>query len=117
MKRTIVQHPFFSMIADDLIDEGKLLEEDFQEFEWNLINNTQQGDVIPGLSGLRKTRLKANNKGKRGGFRVDYLDIPEKGKLYLLIIYAKNSKSDLTADEKKKLSKLIKLIKEEAKNG
>jgi hypothetical protein len=118
MKRTVIQHPhFFSRIKDDLIDKGKLLEEDFQEFEWKLINDTHQGDVIPGLSGLRKTRLKSTSKGKRSGFRVDYLDIPEKGKLYLLIIYAKNVKPDLTADEKKKLSKVVNQIKEEAKNG
>ncbi len=117
MKRTIIQHPLFSRIKDKLVEEGKLLERDFQAFEWNLIQDTQQGDVIPGLSGLRKTRLKSANKGKRGGFRVDYLDFPEKGKLYLLVLYAKNVKEDLNDEEKKLLSKIIIQIKKEAKHG
>lgn len=117
MERTVIQHPFFSRVKDGLIKEGKLLEIDFQDFEWNLIHDTQQGDVIPGLSGLRKTRLKSSSKGKRGGFRVDYLDVPEKRKLYLLILYAKNVKEDLTEDEKKQLSKVVTQIKKEAKNG
>lgn len=77
MERTIVQLPPFSRYLDTLIAEGKLSQEDFEDFEVFLIKNPQAGDVIPGLSGLRKIRLKAANKGKRGGFRVDYLDIPE----------------------------------------
>lgn len=78
MKRVVIQHPLFSRMKDKLIEEGKLLESDFEDFEWSLVNDPQQGDVIPGLSGLRKTRLKSANKGKRGGFRVDYLDITER---------------------------------------
>lgn len=72
--------------------------------------------MIAGFSGLRKTRLKSAGKGKRGDFRVDYLDIPEKGKLYLLILYAKNVKENLTDEKKKQLSKVIAQIKKEAKN-
>lgn len=116
MERTVIQHPFFSRIKDALIEDGKLLEDDFEEFEINLVQNPKQGDVIPGLSGLRKTRLKSAQKGKRGGFRVDYIDIPEKSRLYLLILYSKNVKDDLSPDEKKKLAKIVNQIKEEARN-
>jgi hypothetical protein len=73
--------------------------------------------VIPGLVGLRKTRLKSAGKGKRGSFRVDYLYIPERGKLYLLILYAKNVKEDLSEEEKKQLSKIVVQIKKQQKMG
>lgn len=117
MERTIIQLPPFSRYLDVLIAEGKLSKEDFEEFENFLIKNPQAGDVIPGLSGLRKARLKAANKGKRGGFRVDYLDIPEYGKLYFLVLYPKNVKEDLSPDEQKIIARLVKTLKEEAKHG
>lgn len=109
-------HPFSSYL-DELIDQGKLSKSDFEDFEWKLIKNPQDGDVIPGLFGLRKTRLKSINKGKSGGFRVDYLDIPEKSKLYFLVLYPKNVKDDLSPEEKKLIARLVKQLKEEANHG
>lgn len=52
-----------------MIAKKKLVEDDFEDFKKKLIENPKQGDVIPGKGGVRKTRLKAANKGKRGGFR------------------------------------------------
>lgn len=117
MKRTFIQLSPFSRHLDDLINQGKVLKEDFEEFECVLLNNPQFGDVIPGLSGIRKARLKGANIGKRGGFRVDYLDIPEYNKVYFLVLYAKNIKEDLTEEEKKILRTLVKQLKEEASHG
>ncbi|CAF24166.1 hypothetical protein [Candidatus Protochlamydia amoebophila] len=117
MERTIIQLSPFSRYLDELIKQGKLSISDFDDFEWKLIKNPQEGDVIPGLSGLRKTRLKSMNKGKSGGFRVDYLDIPEKGKLYLIVLYPKNVKEDLSAEEKKLIVRLVKQLKEEVNHG
>ncbi len=77
MERTVIQIQSFSNGLDDLILKKKLLPQDYEDFEWRLVKNPQEGEVIPGLSGIRKIRLKSANKGKRGGFRVDYLDIPE----------------------------------------
>lgn len=115
MKRVVVQLHGFSSNLDRLIASGKLLIEDFEDFEKDLINDPQKGEVIPGLHGLRKTRLKSSTKGKRGGFRVDYLDIQEVEMLIFLVIYAKNEKSDLSSEEKKKIAKKVLQIKEEAK--
>lgn len=117
MERTVIQMPPFSRYLDELIAQQKISQRDFETFEWNLIKNPQSGDVIPGLHGLRKTRLKAANKGKRGGFRVDYLDIPECEKLYLIVLYAKNVQEDLSTEEKKIISRLVKILKEEAGYG
>jgi hypothetical protein len=114
MQRTFIQLPPFTRYLDDFINRGKILKEDFEEFEDELLNNPSIGEVIPGLSGLRKTRLKGAHVGKRGGFRVDYLDIPEVGKIYLIVLYPKNEKTDLTSEEKKIVLRLVKQLKEEA---
>ncbi len=117
MERVFIQLLSFSKYLDNLIEAGKISESDFLDFEKALLKNPQAGDVIPGLSGLRKIRLKGANVGKRGGFRVDYLDLPEQGKLYLIVLYPKNVKEDLTQDEKKLISHLVKKLKEESTHG
>lgn len=117
MERIFIQLPPFSRHLDELIKLGKISENDFEEFEQVLMKNPQTGDVIPGLSGLRKVRLKGAHIGKRGGFRVDYLDIPEYKKIYLIVMYPKNVKDDLTQDEKKIINRLVKQLKEEATHG
>lgn len=117
MERTFIQLPPFSRYLDRLIDQGKIAKDDFEDFEQELLKNPQTGDVIPGLMGIRKIRLKGFNTGKRGGFRVDYLDIPEYGKLYLIVLYPKNVKDDLTEDEKKDIRQLVKQLKDEATHG
>lgn len=52
---------------------------------------------------LRKRR----SKGKRGGARVIYYHLREAAQIRLLLIYAKNRKDDLSADEKRTLRSLI----------
>lgn len=69
------------------------------------------------MSGLRKARIKSLSKGKSGGFRLDYLDFPEIGITYYVVIYPKNVKEELNEEEKKSIVKLIEKIKERIKNG
>ncbi|MFI5334692.1 MAG: hypothetical protein ACHQT8_05970 [Chlamydiales bacterium] len=84
MKRLIVEIGKFSEMIDDLLNKNKVLREDFEEFEKRLIKHPAEGDLIQGTGGLRKTRLKSASKDKSGGFRVCYLDAPEKAKLFLI---------------------------------
>lgn len=81
-----------------------------------MLKNPEQGDVIPGLGGLRKTRIKSTTKGKRGGFRLDYLDFPEQEVLCYVVIYPKNVKEDLHSEEKKVVLRLVREIKKGVKN-
>ena len=101
MKRTCINSPVFTRIYDQLVSEKKLSEQDFIEFEQELLKDPKKGCVIPGLNGLRKTRIKSTSKGKSGGFRVDYLDFPDQKVLYYVVIYPKNVKEDLSSGEKK----------------
>jgi hypothetical protein len=66
----------------------------------------RSGVVIPGSGGVRKLRVAASGRGKRGGARVIYLfggnDVP----VFLLALFAKNEKSDLSQTERNKLARL-----------
>lgn len=111
MKREVVQTKNFDEKIQKLLAKNKLLSNDFEEFKKKLIENPKQGDVISGTGGVRKTRLKSASKGKRGGFRVCYLDLEEKLILFLLSIYPKSEQEDLTSDEKQVLKQITESIK------
>lgn len=111
MKRTFINSEIFTKYFDKFIKEGKLLQKDFEDFENELLKNPKKGDVIPGMGGLRKARIKSAGGGKSGGFRLDYLDFPEAGITYYVVIYPKNVKEDLSSEDKKVILKLIERIK------
>lgn len=66
------------------------------------------GDVISGSGGLRKVRIGRSGTGKRGGARVVYFFHDAGMPIFLLAIYAKNEKGDLTAAERKEFAGLVK---------
>jgi hypothetical protein len=68
------------------------------------------GDLIPGTGGLRKVRIGRGGAGKRGGARVVYYFHDSDMPIYLLALYAKNEKGDLTPTEKKEFARLVKEI-------
>jgi hypothetical protein len=111
MKRCIIEAKNFTKNVDDLITKKKLLAEDFDTFKRMLTQNPEDGDLITGTGGIRKTRLKSSSKGKSGGFRVCYFDDKEAEELFLILIYPKNEQESLTSDEKKALKELTNAIK------
>ena len=75
--------------------------------------NPEAGDVVPGLGGIRKVRWSREGMGKRGGTRVIYFFYDEDAPIYLLQIYAKGAKSDLSNDDKKVLRAAATTLKAE----
>ena len=67
--------------------------------------------MIPGAGGARKLRWAAKGKGKRGGARIIYVYVVIAARIYLLRCYAKNVKTDLTADEKKGVRQIAAYLK------
>ncbi len=65
-----------------------------------LAKDPQAGDEIQGTGGARKIRFAGKGKGKRGGYRVitffSGTDIP----VFLLNVFAKNERVDLTQGER-----------------
>ena len=88
-------------------------DDDLRELQNILLESPHAGDVIPGVSGARKVRVAANEHGKRGGARVIYVDVVSAERIYLLTAYPKNVKINLSEDEKKALTRLIRLLKTE----
>ncbi len=75
------------------------------------------GVIIPGTGGVRKLRIAASGRGKRGGARVVYLyggvDVP----VFLLAIFAKNEKSDLSQAERNNLAKVTSELMRSYRSG
>ena len=82
-----------------------------KELKRYLAAHPKVGDVIAGSGGIRKLRWSLPGKGKRGGARVIYFYMDEKGLVSLLTIYAKNEKDDVSKSELKELVRLIALIR------
>ena len=53
--------------------------------------------------------------GKSGGVRVIYYYYNQSAPVYLLTVYAKAEKADLSSDEKKAFQKVVRAIKTELK--
>ncbi len=109
MNRTFKEVPSFTKKWQTL----GLTDHDLQTLENILLRDPKIGDAIPGTGGIRKIRIPFVQRGKRSGCRVIYVDIEIKECIYLLDIYTKSEKTDLTHNEKKMLKKLVDILKEE----
>ena len=69
--------------------------------------------IIQGTGGARKARAARGGRGKSGGARIIYYVVMRRGVLYLLDVYAKGAKEDLSDAEKKDIRALISAIEAE----
>ena len=79
-----------------------LTDEAYRDLQAVLAESPKAGDVIPGTSGLRKIRWRAEGQGKRGGARIIYYCWSEH-RLYMLFAYDKTEQGDLTSEQLKVL--------------
>lgn len=101
----------FTKDVNALLREGKLLLEDYQSFQRELLQNPKAGDVIVGSGGVRKIRLKSSSRGKSGGFRVCYFYFEVGSGLYFIKIFPKNVQENLSYEQIKFLKELTDEIK------
>jgi hypothetical protein len=73
-----------------------------------LATNPTIGDMIEGTGGARKWRFAGRGKGKRGGYRIITYFAADDVPVFLLDIYAKGEKIDLTAREKSEIKNHLK---------
>jgi len=73
-----------------------------------LSENPQSGVIIQNTGGIRKLRWARGGGGKSGGVRVVYYFHSDMMPLYLLTVFGKNEKANISMKEKQILSKLVK---------
>ena len=103
-----IEHPIFSKQVEAL-----LTVDEYKDFQREIADNPAKGDVIPGLAGLRKVRVRYGQKGKRGGARTIYLLMPRPGIVFLFYMYSKGDIQDMDSDQKKRLKNAVEDIKRE----
>ena len=86
-------------------------DEEHEEFVNYIASNPKAGDVIPETGGVRKVRWNRKGGGKRGGTRIVYFHADPNRPLYLLMVYAKARKEDLSAEEKRMVRSLALALK------
>lgn len=92
----------YRKIISDLIND-----EQHREIQNQLLERPNLGTAIPGALGLRKARFGLGSHGKRGGFRLWYIHVPERDTVVLTFAQPKNKGSDLTKDMAKLLAQDI----------
>lgn len=71
------------------------------------------GDIVRGTGGIRKLRWRSKGRGKRGGSRIIYYWLVAGDHVYLLTLYGKGVKDDLTSAERAAWRRVV----EEIENG
>jgi mRNA-degrading endonuclease RelE of RelBE toxin-antitoxin system len=99
----IKETPVFTKQVDSLLDE-----ESYRLLQLRLVRDPEAGALIRGTGGLRKIRWQGSGRGKRGGVRAIYYWATADGQILMLLMYPKNERDDLSADQKKVLSALVK---------
>ena len=74
-----------------------LSDDEYSRLQQALMDDPEAGDRIPGSGGVRKLRLGAEGRGKRGGLRVIYYVKTQLGQIWLLTLYAKNVSENIPA--------------------
>lgn len=84
--------------------------EERMELIRHLAANPDAGDLMPGTGGARKLRWARPGQGKRGGFRIITFFQDWDTPLFLLAIFGKNERSDLSQAEKNELRDTLKAV-------
>lgn len=105
MMLTIAELPEFIRIAAKLLSETERM-----EIVRYLAEHPKSGDLMEGTGGVRKLRWRRGNHGKSGGIRVIYYFYDEHMPLYLLTLFAKGDRANLSKNERNELSALTGLL-------
>jgi len=82
----------------------------------HLAAQPRAGDLIQGTGGIRKLRWARGGRGKSGGVRVIYYFHSDRIPLYLLTVFGKGEKADLSKGERNELAKLVDALKRYAED-
>lgn len=113
MIRTFIQTREFSRNWDELGFD----DEDLRMLELDIMNNPQKYPVMKGTGSLRKARISLDNKGKSKGARVCYVDFVFAETVYLITVYGKKDKDNLSKEERNNVKKVIEALRKTLGGG
>lgn len=102
---TIAEVPEYIRRVEKLLSETER-----REIVDYLAANPKAGDIMEGTGGVRKLRWGRQGRGKSGGVRVVYYFHSDLMPLYLLTVFAKNERANLTKAERNELAGLVDML-------
>ena len=103
---TVVELPTFLRSAAKV-----WADDEREEFIDYIARNPEAGAIIPATGGIRKVRWSRQGSGKRGGVRVIYFYHDMENPLFLITLYSKADRGDLSAEEKRVFSEYVAVLK------
>lgn len=101
--QTVVETPMYLRAANAFYSDAER-----EEIVQTIAADPEAGDLMPGTGGYRKLRFARRGMGKRGGARVIYLYGGEDFPIFLITVYAKSEKGNLSKAERNDLAKMAK---------
>ena len=101
----IAELPSYARLAAKLLDQ-----QERQDLIAYLANHPDAGDLMEGSGGVRKLRWSRGSQGKSGGVRVIYYFHDAQMPLYLLTLFAKGDRANLTKGERNELAELVGIL-------
>ena len=102
---TVAELPEYLRVALRLLSEGER-----RAVIDHLAEHPRAGDLIEGTGGVRKLRWARGGRGKSGGVRVIYYFHSSAMPLYLLTLFAKNERANLSRAERNELAALVDVL-------
>jgi len=103
--QTVVELPEYLNKSDKLLTVTER-----QSIVNYLASHPAAGELIQETGGIRKLRWAAKGKGKSGGVRIIYYHYNDTVPLFLLTVFGKGEKVNLTKRERNELAKLTALL-------
>ncbi len=72
--------------------------------------NPEVGDLMVGTGGCRKVRIAGRGKGKSGGYRLITFYRAKSGEVFLLTVFSKGERANLTKAECNALADIVKQL-------
>jgi hypothetical protein len=98
--QTVVETPSYLKAAELLFTQAER-----EAIVVRVASDPGCGEVMQGTGGFRKVRVGRSGMGKRGGARVVYIARSQGFPVFLIMVYPKNEKDNLSKAERNELAK------------